>query len=91
MEEVVKSLIEQLMRLGFTEEQALETIAGLTIVKKGTIHGHAHLEDIPEIVDKTLHRQNAKAITLKISKEGDEDSYNGHLEIEIMDVEKPLR
>jgi len=87
MEDVVKLLIEQLMRLGFTEEQALETIAGLAVVKKGTIHGHAHLEDIPEIVDRALHRQSAKSITLKVSKEGDEDSYDGHLDIEVIEVE----
>jgi hypothetical protein len=82
-----KAFIESLKRMGFSQEEAEKTLAELVIIQKGRIWGHAHLEDIPKITHRALDWQHNTSITLKISREGDDD-YDGHLEIEVIDIQK---
>ncbi len=87
-EEVIKSLIEHLKALGFTDEETVDVLRELGEIRKGTIYGHAHLEDIPEMVSQVIDRRQAKSITIMVSREGDDDElYNGHLEIEVLELE----
>jgi len=88
MDEVARSLMGALMKLGMTEEEAISALAGLAIIKRGNVYGHTHLENVLEIVGRALDRQHAKSITIKVSKEGDEETYDGHLEIEVIEVEE---
>jgi hypothetical protein len=87
-DDVKSALIESLKRMGFDQEEAEQILAELIIITNGRLWGHAHLEDIPKVVHRALDWQHNKSITLKVSKEGDEDSYDGHLEIEVVDIEK---
>jgi len=86
-DDVKTALIESLKRMGFDQEEAEQILAELIIIRKGRLWGHAHLEDIPKIAYRALDWQHNTSITLKISKEGDDD-YDGHLEIEVMDIQK---
>jgi len=86
-DDVKTALIESLKRMGFDQEEAEQILAELIIINKGRLWGHAHLEDVPKVVHRALDWQHNTSITLKISREGDDD-YDGHLEIEVVDIEK---
>ena len=86
-DDVKTALIESLKRMGFDQEEAEQILAELIIIRKGRLWGHAHLEDVPKVIHRALDWQHNRSITLKVSKEGDDD-YDGHLEIEVVDIEK---
>jgi hypothetical protein len=86
-DDVKSALIDSLKRMGFDQEEAEQILAELIIINKGRLWGHAHLEDVPKVVHRALDWQHNRSITLKVSKEGYDD-YDGHLEIEVVDIEK---
>lgn len=80
-------LKKQLLALGLDETSAEEAIRKLHLVCKDKTYGHAHIEDVSLIIYQALDVQNAKSITLKVSKE-DHDNYDGHLDISIIDIKE---
>lgn len=86
-EEINEYLKKQLFALGLNEKEAEEMLQRIHRICKGKTYGHAHIEDVSLVVYQALDMQDAKSITLKVSKESDED-YDGHLDIHIIDVEE---
>jgi len=80
------NLKKQLLALGLNETEAEEALRKIHLVCKGNTYGHAHIEDVASIVYQTIDKQGLRTITLKVSKEYD-DEYDGHLDIQIIDVE----
>jgi len=80
-------LKKQLLRAGLDEAEAEEVLSKIHLVCKGKRYGHVHIEDVSLIAYQALDMQNAKSITLKVSKE-EHDEYDGHLDIQVMDVEE---
>ena len=85
-EDMREALIAQLLKMGFTAEEAEQALTQLDLVKKGNIYGHVHTEDIAEIVHRAIDGQGTRSITLKISRDGDDETYDGHLNIEVIEI-----
>ena len=83
----LEPIIESLKSMGFNQEEAEKILVELIIIQKGRTWEHAHLDDIHKIAHRVLDWQQNKSITLKITKESD-DVYDGHLEIEVIDIQK---
>lgn len=66
---------------GATEEDIAIILSGL--IRKGMTFGHAHTVDVMSVVERALDAQRSQSITLKISRESDEDH---HLTIKVMEV-----
>jgi len=78
-------LLQSIMTLGFNKKQAEEIMSHK--LRPGTVRGLAHIEDVAEVVLKAIYTLDYKSITLKISKHGDEETYDGYIDIEVMVVE----
>lgn len=66
---------------GATEEDIAALLSGL--IRKGMTFGHAHAVDAMTIVERALDVQRACSITLRISRESDDDH---HLTVEVVEV-----
>lgn len=78
---------KSLIRAGVSEEEADKMVSTMHLVKPGTVYGHAHSSNVAAIVERAIYKQNCQSITLRISRDGDEETYDGHLEIEVLEVE----
>jgi len=72
---IVSEMVEDLLNLHYSQQGKL---------RKGTIFGGWHEDDIDGLVSKALWKEGNDSITLKINK--DTDDY--HISVEIVDIEK---
>lgn len=75
-------------KAGLSDEEADRILSTMHLIKAGTVYGHAHSGNVGSIVERAIYKQNCQSITLRISKDGDEETYDGHLEIEVIEVEE---
>lgn len=83
-----EALRKSFTRAGLSDEEADRIVSTMHLVKPGSVYGHAHSGNVSSIVERAIYRQNCQSLTLKISREGDEESYDGHLEIKVIEVEE---
>ena len=69
-------MVEDLLNLYYKQASEL---------RKGTIFGGWHEDDVEKLISRALWRHGNQSITLKFNKELDDH----HISVEIVDIEKP--
>ena len=82
-----REVVQSLITLGFDKEQAHEAMSQIGKFRLGTLHRQVHIDDIAGIIFRAISSLDYKSITLKISKHGDGETYDGHVDIEVKEVE----
>lgn len=84
-----KAQMKQLfMRAGVSEEEAEEMLSKLHVIRPGMECSHVHTVNVSQLVEQAIYKQNSQSITIKVSKHGDEETYDGHIDIEVLGIEE---
>tara|TARA_B110000495_G_C22515809_1_gene315041 strand:+ start:239 stop:481 length:243 start_codon:yes stop_codon:yes gene_type:complete len=73
---IVSEMAEDLLNLHYSQQAKL---------RKGTIFGGWHEDNIEALISKAIWREGNDSITLKINKDSDDN----HISVEILDIQKP--
>ena len=81
------ALAKQLSGLNLSPEEIEDFLSKLHLVKQGNVYGHVHTSNVADVVERAIHKQNCQSVSLKVSRHGDEETYDGHLDIEVVEME----
>ncbi|MHC4395644.1 MAG: hypothetical protein ACYS1A_08305 [Planctomycetota bacterium] len=86
----LEKLATEMRAKGISDTDILRQLARINMVHEGKTYGHAHAVDAASIIEKAFYKENVKRLVLEISAdyiEGYPDTYDGHLDIRIKEVE----
>ena len=75
-----------LQQQGLDERTATQIASGT--LRGGESFGHAHAIDVAHLIEQAFYQQNVRDLSLRIVADGDADTYDGHLNIEVQEVHR---
>lgn len=89
-EKAIEQVKKQLADMGMSDEEIAATIASLQVVSPGRSYGHAHSTTAAGIIEQAFFRDfpRATSLTLRIIREDTGYEWDGHLEIEVVEIER---
>lgn len=75
-----------LRQQGLDERTATQIASGT--LRGGESFGHAHAIDVAHLIEQAFYQQNVRDLSLRIVADGDADTYDGHLNIEVQEVHR---
>jgi len=84
--EIQQQLFNLLRQNGLDERTARQMAAGYLL--GGETFGHAHAIDAANLLEKAFYGQNVRELSLRVVADGDADTYDGHLLLEVQAVQR---
>jgi len=86
-EETQTAIVATLRKLGYRDDTIDSLLAAIRGVSIGTVYERTHTACVTDIVEYALEDDGYYAITLRINKHGTEETYDGHIDITVKDIE----
>ncbi len=83
-----KAVAKLLADKGHTQAEIEQALANLDRITPGKVFGHAHAIDATSIIEQAFYREGVRRLVLEVAADGDEETYDGHLNITVQDVER---